>query len=137
MDRTNPQVANFAATLAAIDDDTLAALANKGLVRRARKDIEKSPPTVVAADGQSVSLQVEGATVKLVSPVSKSTCTCASGICRHILGAVIFLRESPTTTAPAPTSSVAEQLLAHDEEALQKWAPKPLLKRAAIVLSRG
>ena len=139
MDRTDPQVAAFAASLAAIDDDTLAALANKGLVRRARKDIEKTPPAVVAADGQSVSMQVEGATVKLVNPVSKSTCTCASGICRHILGAVIFLRESPTTTtaAPEPTSSVAEQLLAQDEEALQTWAPKPLLKRAAIVLSRG
>jgi hypothetical protein len=58
-------------------------------------------------------------------------------MCRHILGAVIFLRESPATAAPAPTSSVAEQLLALDEEALQRWAPKLLLKRAAIVLSRG
>src|SRR5690348_10215120 len=92
MDRTDPQVATFAATLAAIDDDTLAALANKGLVRRARKDIEKTAPTIVAADEQSVSLDVEGATVKLVNPVSKSMCSCASGICRHILGSIMFLR---------------------------------------------
>src|ERR1700730_5526767 len=98
MDRTHPQVAAFAASLAAIDDDTLAALANKGLVRRARKDIEKSPPRVIAADEQTVSLEVVGCTTRVTNPPGKSTCSCASGICRHILGAIIFLRES---AAPA------------------------------------
>ena len=153
MDRTHPQVARFAATLAAIDDDTLAALANKGLVRRALKDIEKAAPKLVGADDQSVSLEVEGCTIRLTDPLSKSTCTCASGVCRHILGSIIFLRESAVApssadaavavpepggdSSPAPGLAVAEELLALDEQALQQWASKPLLKRAALVLARG
>ena len=176
MDRTDPQVARFAATLAAFDDDTLAALANKGLVRRARKDLEKAPPEVIAADGQSVSVSVEGCTVQMIHPAGKSTCTCASGVCRHILAAIIFVRESasvvasPATTraenipagdaappaddaasdggaaispASAPATpiplawTVAGELLALDETALQQWAGQPLFKRAAVVLSRG
>ena len=107
------------------------------------------------ADEQRVSLQAEGFTIRLSSPLSQSSCTCASGVCRHILGSVIYLRESAAAaaaipaevgatacqqvTAPAapPAASLAEQLLTLDEEALQSWASKPLLKRAAVVLSRG
>ena len=151
MDRSHPQVVRFAATLSALDDEALAALANKGLARRARKDVEKAPAKLVSADDDSVSLEVEGCTVRLCAPITTSTCTCSSGVCRHILGAVIFLRESadragPSTRQPAeaepsqaaPSSDMlAEQILAIDESALQKWASKPLLKRAAVVLSRG
>jgi hypothetical protein len=151
MDRSDPQVASFAAaTLAALDDDALAALANKGLVRRARKDLEKAPPTVTTADAESVTLDVEGSAVRLTSPINKSTCACASGFCRHIIGAVIHLREAvgPTSASPssvevakgdagvAPTN-VGAQLLAIDEATLVKWATKPLMKRAAVALARG
>ena len=134
-------------TLAALDDDALAALANKGLVRRARKDLEKASPTVTAADAESVSLEVEGSAVRLTSPINKSTCACASGFCRHIIGAVIFLRQAAPVAAvaapsdapqpPAAGPNVAEQLLAIDEATLTRWAGKPLLKRAAVALARG
>ena len=151
MDRSDPQVASFSATtLAALDDDALAALANKGLVRRARKDLEKAPPKVTAADAESVTLDVEGSVVRLTSPINKSTCACASGFCRHIIGAVVFLRDSlgATRASPSPAADakgeagvaptgVGEQLLAIDEAALAKWATKPLMKRAAVALARG
>jgi hypothetical protein len=151
MDRSDPQVANFSATtLAALDDDALAALANKGLVRRARKDLDKAPPTITAADAESVSLDVEGSAVRLTSPINKSTCACASGFCRHVIGAVIFLRDTVGATLASPSSpgtaeggasvaptGVGERLLAIDEATLTKWATKPLMKRAAVALARG
>lgn len=154
MDRSHPQVACFAASLAGMDDDALATLANKGLVRRARKDLEKSPPQLAGANADSVSLRIEDATVRLVQPINKSTCSCASGICRHILAAVIYLRDtSVDSTAatgseqgaqsvqaaptPAPPSDPAAALLALDEQAIQKWAGKSLMRRATAVLSRS
>ena len=156
MDWSSPEVTSFATSaLAALDDDALAALANKGLVRRARKDLEKTPPALVAADAGSVTVQVEGQTVRLTTPINKSSCTCASGFCRHIIGAVIFIRASATAAPAAPVHagaersdagaqrrpgsapSISDQLLALDEETISKWAGKPLMKRAAVSLARG
>jgi hypothetical protein len=147
MDWANPQVISFAATLAALDDDALAALANKGLVRRARKDLKKAPPKFIAADERSVTLELEGFTVRLTQPANRSTCTCSAGVCRHVLAGFIFIREriasadappsiEPPTGEPK-TSTVADELLAIDEAALASWAGKPLVRRAAIALARG
>lgn len=156
MDRSDPQVAAFIAALAGVDDETLAALANKGLVRRARKDLDKNPPAIISAEAAFVSLRVEDATVTLTQPAAKSTCSCASGVCRHILAGLIWLREAGASIPPAaaapiqPTAATgtaspaapastdpAEPLLSFDAIMLQKWAGKPLLKRAGLVLSRG
>lgn len=144
MDWSDTHVVRFAQVLAGMDDDALAALANKGLVRRARKDLEKSAPSLAGADADSVSLQVEEQTVRLVQPAGKSTCSCASGICRHILACLIHLREAVPAEAAAqesssatPAPSPADQIAAIDEPALVKWAGRPLMKRAAVVLSRG
>ena len=143
MDRSNPHLIRFSQALAGMDDDALAALANKGLVRRARKDMEKGAPSPVGADAESVSLQMEGQTVRLVQPAGKSTCSCASGICRHILASLIHLRESAaaaTAQEPSPAASAAspaDEIAAIDEASLVKWAGRPLMKRAAVALSRG
>ena len=155
-------VARFAAAhLAALDDDALASLANKGLVRRARKDLEKAKPTVVGCEGaEGVLVEVEGSRVRVTTPVAKSTCACSPGICRHVLAAIMFLRESAAgaaphapaaakgeaghgaageTAAPQPgaANDTAEALLALDDEAIQRWAGKPLFKKAAVTLARG
>jgi hypothetical protein len=169
MGGTDPDVARFvAAHLASLGedvDDALASLANKGLVRRARKDLEKQRPTVVGADGpEAVLLDVEGSRVRIATPPTKSTCACGSGICRHVLAAIIHLRETapaigagepPQVAAEAtasrespavaatppnavpPAADIGAALLALDEEAIRRWAGKPLFKKAAVVLARG
>ena len=93
--------------LAALDDDALASMANKGLVRRARKDLEKVKPIVVGRErDDAVLLEVEGSKVRLTTPVTKSTCACSPGICRHILTAIMILRErAASATAAAVTRS--------------------------------
>ena len=78
----------------AYDDDTLTALANAGLLRRALKDVEAGKLAwvergqaggVVSADGQRVTLDARGP--------QQARCDCpAPGICKHILGAALWLR---------------------------------------------
>lgn len=96
----------------AYDDDTLTALANAGLLRRAAKDVEAGKVQwaeqgdsagVVEADGQRVQLDARGP--------QKAQCDCpAPGICKHILGAALWLRamEPGAATAGAPAAPQAE-----------------------------
>ena len=155
MDGPGDLVARLRAVLAAFDDDALAALANRGLVRRARKDLESAPPAILGDEGGRLRLEVGDATVSIDPTPSRSTCNCpAGGICRHILGGLIFLRDSgagagggeatsPAPTQPAPpftstpSPSPAEEMRAVSDEALAKWAGKALVGRAARALILG
>ncbi len=78
----------------AYDDDALTTLSSAGLLRRALKDLETGKVQwheqgadfgVVSADGQLVQLNLKGP--------QQARCSCPSPtICKHILGAVIWLR---------------------------------------------
>lgn len=168
-------------SLAALDDDALAALANKGLLRRARKDLEQTPAEIVdqalepateefgldndqhvdstnrpiegvresASPGtrtfppadDTIRVRVAGETVTVPSNPLQASCTCpAAGVCRHILGALVFLREASasSTAESAPSEEAAVDLLGGlDDEALRRWAGKPLLRRAIKSLAEG
>jgi len=136
----------------AYDDDTLATLANPGLLRRAAKDVEAgkvgwaeegADRGVVMADGQRVQLDARGP--------QQARCDCpAPGICKHILGAALWLRalepqasgdeagasatrdeEKPTPAAPDPLA----EILALDAAALFKAAGVAAVRRAAAAAS--
>lgn len=128
----------------AYDDDTLAALANAGLLRRAAKDVEAGKvawaqrgPTggVVAADGQQVSLDGRGP--------QQARCDCpAPGICKHILGAVLWLRggagdagdrQGRLAEADAPPVQTTPQVVSTPTEpALVAPGPDPLAEVLAL-----
>jgi hypothetical protein len=154
MDGPGDLVARLKAALAAFDDEALGALANKGLVRRARKDLESAVPTVLEPDGERLRLEVGDATVSVDPTPSRSVCSCpAGGICRHILGALIFLRDAQGAESEGATGgaavagteagarmtapSAAEEMRAVEEEALTKWAGKALVGRATRALMHG
>jgi hypothetical protein len=123
---------------AGFDDDALAALANKGLVRRAGKDVSKSPPIVTGDDGDALQLDVGDQHVMLCLPPGDSTCSCDAGICRHILAALLFVRDAEVDASDAATSlNLREELISIDEEKVIAWAGKALLKKAALLLSGG
>ncbi|MDH6592418.1 hypothetical protein M2165_002307 [Variovorax sp. TBS-050B] len=127
----------------AYDDDTLAALANPGLLRRAAKDVEAGKLAwaeqgadggVIAADGQRVQLDARGP--------QQARCDCpAPGICKHILGAALWLRALPPAAAagtaeadPAPAAAAPDplaEILALDAAALFKAAGVAAVRRAA------
>jgi hypothetical protein len=127
--------------LSALDDEALAALANKGLVRRARKDLEQSPGEIVAADDEGLKVRVGAETVDVPASPVQASCTCpAGGVCRHILAALILLRETAESTPPGeavPSPDAAAELAALDDETLQRLAGKPLVRRAAKALGEG
>ncbi|MDE7212775.1 MAG: SWIM zinc finger family protein, partial [Lachnospiraceae bacterium] len=79
--------------LVAVDDDYLVGMANKGLVKRAYKDMEAGDYKVLSADGEAqVSVGAETATIR--QPLGESTCSCPSRtICRHVLLGILALRE--------------------------------------------
>ena len=127
----------------AYDDDTLTALANAGLLRRAAKDVEAGKVALaeqdveggwISADGQRVRVDAQGP--------QKARCDCpAPGLCKHILGAALWLRDRPVASAepaaeaaqaaPADPVDPLAELLALDAAALFKAAGAAAVRRAA------
>ncbi|WP_182084155.1 hypothetical protein [Aureimonas sp. ME7] len=129
---------------ASITDEVLEAAANRGLVRRARRDAEAGLVDEPAWEEGTAILAVDGETVRLApGPLSGATCTCpATGACRHILTAVIALREAPPgkaveTTAPdaAPAPDAMAEIHAWSETALAKAFGRAALVRAEALLA--
>lgn len=128
------------------DDDSLATLANAGLLRRALKDIEAGKVGwrddvggALVADGQRVLLDAGGP--------QKGRCDCpAPGMCKHILAAAVWLRELPQGSGQdsgqdgaqeAPQAGVQEEVLALDSAAVCKQAGKPAVRQALAWLAQG
>jgi len=136
--------------LAAATDDALVALANKGLLRRASKDLEKAAPPAVEEFADGLLIRGEGWTVTMPpdGPAEATDDTSASGVTRQILHATMYLRNVWLTSEaddPAAEESSASKCGEHQldpaiEEAIEllaaastaelfKWAGKtPLLE---------
>jgi hypothetical protein len=110
------------AALAVFDDDALAGLANKGLLRRAGKAVETGKAEIVAEDGEAARVSVEGETVEITAKgPAAARCSCpARTVCQHILAAVLLLRGEAASDAPA--ADPLAEALALDPALLRKWA---------------
>lgn len=145
--------------LQSFDEAGLIALANKGLVRRAQKDLEAGGLTLeetetavlVHGPGWIVTMPAQG-------PTHATDTTKATGVTRQILTATLFLRDHWASTPPlqtpgekskenpasppspeaqaTPSSLDLEQtLLAISLEDLQKWAGKTVFREALALVS--
>lgn len=136
MDGKGDLLTRIRASLAAYDDDALAAIASRGLLRRAQKDLDTIAPVVVGEVDGKLRVKLGDALVELHEAPNQSTCDCpSSGVCRHILAVLLSLRESAGGLAPA--ASCEGEILCVDEESLQKWAGAALLRRAVQRLAQG
>ena len=94
------------ADLLALDADALAALANRGLVKRAAREVENDPPVLtLSAEGTVGAGFADGVRAELpVGGLDRGTCSCgAPGICRHLIALVLAYRRAGSTAAdPAP-----------------------------------
>ncbi|GAA2374853.1 hypothetical protein Cme02nite_04200 [Catellatospora methionotrophica] len=94
--------------LLALTPDALSALTNRGLVKRAAKDLDAAPPTLREdpdgtvrgdfADGPSASLPPTGG-------LAAGSCDCgATGVCRHLVGLVLACQQHAADSASGPVS---------------------------------
>ena len=117
------------------DDDAFAALASRGLLRRARKDLEQLTPEVVEAD-EAVVVRVGQHEVRFDrGGPAAARCSCpASATCQHVLAAAIALQQAPVAaTAPAldlPAALMAftaDDFTQHAGKAGHRWAAQFVL----------
>ncbi|MER5865025.1 hypothetical protein [Kitasatospora sp. NPDC002040] len=111
------------ADLLALDPDTLAALTNRGLVKRAARELDAGtgPTVAVEADGTLRGRFPDGTATVLPpgSGLAGGSCDCgASGACRHLLGLVLAHQREAHQRG-------ADQRGAHQPEADQRGADLP------------
>lgn len=84
-----------------IDDDYLTGISNKGIVKRAYKDLETIPCTAAGQKLQAaaflaeeeIQVTVGEETVQIRLPFAESTCSCPSrSICRHVVQGILALK---------------------------------------------
>lgn len=137
-------LADLRAQLTRYDDEALAALGNRGLLRRARRDLEGGTAALALAPAGRVAVDVGGCRVTFdARGPAHATCTCrASGVCQHILAACVFLKDAgPGASAAAPAAApedaeaLHEGMMSFDAKQLQAWAGKAALRWAAQFLA--
>lgn len=104
-------------TLRRFDEDALVAWANRGLLRRANKDLETQQPVVVEDDDDALALVYAGHAIRFdARGPAGATCGCAaSGVCQHLLAAVLWLqRTDAAVDASASKSERAGDALRDD-----------------------
>jgi hypothetical protein len=133
---------NLVASLSAFDEAALNLLANKGLVRRAQRDVEDGKIALVGFDGQTAQVAADGETVSLDARGPRSaTCTCpALGICRHRIAAVLIVqagqtvgledKQADTVAGPEVLIDFAAEIVAISLEGIAKWAGKASFRGA-------
>ncbi len=95
--------------LARYDDESFAALANRGLLRRAQKDLERLS-VQVSEDGDTqvvVTVGEQHITFDEGGP-AKARCDCpAAGVCQHILAAALGLRQLAEAGSETPSEAAS------------------------------
>jgi hypothetical protein len=99
----------LSALLSRFDDESYVALANRGLVRRARKDLEQLHAEVVEQGPEQLVVRFGAQRIRFDHRgPAHAQCDCpASGICQHILAAAMGLQQALQASAAQATTSDA------------------------------
>ncbi|HWS33332.1 MAG TPA: hypothetical protein VN408_11375, partial [Actinoplanes sp.] len=114
------------ADLLALDDGALAALANRGLVKRAAREVEREAPALSGRDSTIVAEWADGVRTELPEGgLDRGGCSCgAAGVCRHLIGLVLAYQQ--VATAAMRTEAETEAGTAAEEDAVDPvgaWSP--------------
>ena len=117
-------VTEVAAVLGRYDDEAWVALANRGLLRRARKDLETLEVRVTAEAHDGVEIAVGDRTVRIgVAGPGEARCSCPSAvICQHIVTAGLWLASAAPGPADRPEAVPSADRLHGDLMALDAVA---------------
>ncbi|MCM1507766.1 MAG: hypothetical protein NC177_11630 [Ruminococcus flavefaciens] len=121
------------------DENFLVGLSNKGTYKRACKDIDCETPDF-DIKGETAEVRTGGEVCTITVPIAESKCTCVSrGICRHIVGAIITLRNNTEMLEEAPIENkktedipdrLKSEIVSADENFLVSLSNKGTYKRA-------
>ena len=101
--------------LSLADEDFLISLANKGIYKRAGKDIEGISPEITD-NGNSAEVKIGGETVTVKVPLTDCKCTCVSRtVCRHIIGALLIMKNTILSDIPSEPQTQTESEEKHHE----------------------
>ncbi|MBB2755689.1 UNVERIFIED_ORG: hypothetical protein GGI57_006437 [Rhizobium aethiopicum] len=134
---------------AALGDELLEAASSKGLLRRARRDVEAGLVRLAGWDGGTALAEADGESVRLAAgPLAAATsCSCpATGLCRHILAGILFIRDAgeatpadvaePAETAPAAAAADAHaEILSLGEDAITRAFGRAAYIKAQALLA--
>ncbi|HWK45059.1 MAG TPA: SWIM zinc finger family protein [Stellaceae bacterium] len=131
------------------DDATLEAATSRGMVRRARRDLETGTAQVSRHDHREAIVEMADAVVTVRhGGLDETTCTCPSSeVCRHVIGALLLLRDRPSSKearastpssdnverfadTPSPAPDPVAEILAFSEKELIGAFGRALLSRA-------
>src|SRR6266496_356470 len=144
--------------VASLDATALEALASKGLLRRAQKDLERGIAVAIFGEAGTsaehtfrsvLTLHLRVGEFEVTLPESgpaTATCSCpAAGVCQHILMAVLFLQQaspasvqepSPGVGVPETPFSPRQELMAMTPEQLERWPGKAAFKAGLKLASQ-
>ncbi len=95
--------------LMVLTPDSLAALTNRGLVKRAAREMDQAAPEItVDGDGAVRAVFADGVTASLpAGGLDAGACSCpATGVCRHIIGLVLAYQRHRADSAAVDSAAV-------------------------------
>lgn len=132
------------ALVAGFDDASWEALASKGLLRRARKDLEKGLEIEIREQSpESLEIFVPPFLVSMpAAGPGSAKCNCpAPGICQHILAAGLYLQgrasDVPEEKPNASAASIRDEILLLTTERLKSWVGTVEYKKALALLEKN
>jgi hypothetical protein len=144
LDRDQDLLTELVRLLASFDDEAYESLASRGLLRRARKEIDKGLPIALAGiEGVEAVVSVGEHRVRLpVAGPAQAQCSCpATATCQHILAACLQLPELVGPVAGgleqeegSPPEPSAARWLALDARSFRRWAGAEACRRACRLL---
>jgi len=138
---------NWKTLLADVDDDYLAGMANKGIVKRAYKDKEEGNFQIISW-GEEAKVRVGEENVALRIPLGKSECTCPSrSVCRHLVQGLLVLKEAlgkesqrqqgQEASPPGQQEKVLEEIAAYPFSSIKKILGSRQLQALAAQAKAG
>ncbi|MDE7478522.1 MAG: SWIM zinc finger family protein, partial [Lachnospiraceae bacterium] len=122
-----------------IDDDYLIGVSNKGIVKRAYKDMETTTCKIeeevlkkTLSTDEEIAINVGEETVHIKVPLGESTCSCPSrSICRHIILGILVVKEAVSQETAAQAS--ASQEIVSQESASQASVSQETVSREKVL----
>lgn len=99
---------DLAVLLARWDDDAWVALANRGLLRRARKDLDAVAVTLASESDEHLEISVGERVVRIgAAGPAEASCSCPSTvICNHVITAALWLASTAAPADSAPETDI-------------------------------